>query len=143
MPAGRKCRACAEINDLHYKSAHAKERRATVKRSRRRNPARCLLWSVRARAKRDGIAFDLEESDLSVPEKCPVLSIPLFFSDDGRCDNTPSVDRLDPYKGYVKGNVAVISWRANRMKSRFARSEFEALLRWWVDNVTVKDTLSS
>jgi hypothetical protein len=95
------------------------------------NPAQLLMYSVRARAKRTDTPFDLTANDLIVPEFCPVLGIPLRFSDKGRGDNTPSVDRIEPDKGYVRGNVAVISWRANRMKSKFELAEFEALVTWW------------
>lgn len=131
VPMGRKCKACTAVNSARYADKNRALRRDAVKRSRRRNPARCLLWSVRARANREGLSFNITEDDLQVPANCPVLGIPLTFSASGRSDNTPSVDRINPALGYVRGNVAVVSWRANRMKSRFLLSELEALVVWW------------
>jgi len=62
------------------------------------------------------VAFDLSDGDLVVPEKCPVLGIPLFRTRGKVADNTPTVDRLIGHLGYVRGNVSVISWRANCLK---------------------------
>ena len=51
-----------------------------------------------------------------MPERCPVLGIPITPFEKGLAPGTPSFDRIDPRKGYVKGNVAIISNRANRLK---------------------------
>ena len=32
-------------------------------------------------------------------------------------DLTPSIDRIDPKKGYVKDNIIVVSMRANRIEN--------------------------
>jgi hypothetical protein len=44
-----------------------------------------------------------------------------------RSDASPSLDRVDPRKGYVPGNVRVISDRANRLKGDRSLSEIQAL----------------
>ena len=84
------------------------------------NPARYLFQVARLRAKRKGIEFSIELTDVHVPEKCPVLGIPLFLKERTKSNavnpNSPSLDRIDPNKGYVKGNIQVISWRANNIK---------------------------
>jgi len=53
-----------------------------------------------------------------VPEFCPVLGIKIVPGRQGKGkateDNSPSLDKFIPEKGYVPGNIAVISWRANR-----------------------------
>jgi hypothetical protein len=58
-------------------------------------------------------------SDLELPDLCPVLGIPLDYSFGKglRTDNSPSIDKIVPSKGYVPGNCIVISWRANRIKN--------------------------
>lgn len=73
-------------------------------------------WLSRAkyRAKRRGIEFTLET--VEVPDVCPVLGIPLRFSAGRYTANTPSLDRIDPSRGYTPDNVRVISMRANEIK---------------------------
>ena len=39
--------------------------------------------------------------------------------------NSPSFDRIDPTKGYVKGNVIIVSNKANVIKSNATVEELE------------------
>lgn len=77
---------------------------------------KAILSSIRARAKKVGVSFDLTALDLIIPRVCPVLGIPITLGGRGN-PNGPSVDRIIPALGYVKGNVRVISFRANHLKS--------------------------
>ncbi len=86
------------------------QRVEATKRWRHANRLRRLLSSVKARAKRKRLPFDLVLADLVIPSECPVLGIPLFFSSK-KGPNTPSVDRIDNLKGYTKGNVLIVSLR--------------------------------
>lgn len=73
---------------------------------------------VKSRAKKFGLDCNLTIEDIVIPVTCPVLGIILGETPEGKAaDNSPSVDRLDNSRGYVKGNIHVISWRANRLKS--------------------------
>jgi len=78
--------------------------------------ARLIFSATKARAKRLSIPFNITLDDISVPTICPVLSIPLQFGSRKFRDNSASIDRIDPKRGYVKGNVIVISLRANKIK---------------------------
>jgi len=92
-----------------------------------------LLKNARARAKKLGIPFDLTEADLEIPENCPVLGLKLQINrkTDGLAHYTsPSLDRLIPGLGYVKGNVAVISNRANGIKREGTAREHELIAQW-------------
>ncbi|MDB9799897.1 hypothetical protein OAB71_01300 [Candidatus Pelagibacter sp.] len=68
--------------------------------------------------------FDLEPQDIKnklnlAGSKCPVLGVDMEISKLGskKNDLTPSIDRIDPKKGYVKDNIIVVSMRANRIKT--------------------------
>lgn len=78
---------------------------------------RKLLTWARYRAKKKGIEFDLTVDDLVIPAFCPVLGIPLERGVGAPGDNSPTIDRLDSRRGYVKGNVLVVSNLANRIKN--------------------------
>ena len=61
--------------------------------------------------------ISIELDDIVIPERCPLLDIPLFVGSKTCCDNSPTLDKLIPHLGYVPGNVLVISDKANRIKS--------------------------
>lgn len=82
-----------------------------------KNPAKWLLNTAKARARKKGTECTITLADIVVPEFCPILGIPIFSSDGKVGPNSPSIDRVDTSKGYIPGNVAVISHRANQIKS--------------------------
>jgi hypothetical protein len=83
---------------------------------RQEEPDRALWQRARKRAADRGIPFDLPFDEVVIPPNCPVLGIPLKVGGE-RSPNSPSLDRIIPKRGYVSGNVRVISDRANRLKS--------------------------
>lgn len=78
-------------------------------------PASPMLERAKKRARLKRVAFSLERKDIIIPERCPALGIRLMVGG-ARSDQSPSLDRVIPDAGYVKGNVRVISDRANRLK---------------------------
>lgn len=105
----------------------------TYTKARQHNPVKYLLYGARYRARKRGLPFDITEQDVETPDVCPVLGVVLdYWSRVGQCDKTPSnrasLDRLDPQKGYVKGNVRVVSYRANQLKSNMTLEECTLLL---------------
>jgi hypothetical protein len=74
-----------------------------------------------------GVEFSVDFGDLIFPTHCPVLGIELDYFANGREENSPSFDRIDPKKGYIKGNVAIISWRANRIKNDGTAEEHQLI----------------
>lgn len=101
---------------------------------RLKNPVKYLLQTAKSRAKNSGLDFNIDESDILIPDICPVLCIPLFIrqgsKDSGKNPNNPSLDRIDSSKGYIKGNVQVISWRANDLKKDGTLEEFIKLVEF-------------
>lgn len=64
------------------------------------------------------IEFNLKPLDIpNIPDFCPILGIEIKKDNRVVADNSPSLDRIDPKKGYIKGNIRIISNRANRIKS--------------------------
>ncbi len=97
-------------------------------RRRKTHPIRYLISKAKARSKRYGIPFEISVEDVSLPTHCPLLNIPLDPCSDLR-DFRPSLDRLDNSKGYIRGNVVVVSWRANRLKGDATADELETIAR--------------
>ena len=110
------------------------EHRDEINESRREwtraNPERVMLSGAKKRAREAGVAFNLELGDIQIPTHCPVLGIVLKTNTGRLDDSSPSLDRHIPILGYVKGNVSVISMRANRLKSDASISEWESLVAW-------------
>jgi hypothetical protein len=64
---------------------------------------------------------------------CPVLGIPLFRNRGakGQGPNSPSLDRIVPQLGYIKGNVIVMSSLANRIKNDSTPEQVMAVAKWF------------
>lgn len=91
-----------------------------------------IMWKdAEKRAKKLGLPFNLGLADIVIPSVCPVLGIPLKYGVGKRTGASPSLDRLRPELGYVKGNVAVISWRANDLKRDATPDELRRVADWY------------
>nr|DAO50658.1 MAG TPA: restriction endonuclease [Caudoviricetes sp.] len=90
-----------------------------------------IIRSAKRRALSQGIPFDIDYTDIHIPEYCPLLGIKLnkHIGDGGRFDDSPSLDKIIPELGYVKGNVWIISDRANRIKSDASLEELQLLVK--------------
>jgi hypothetical protein len=115
-----------------FRARHPDKSKETVRKWRERFPLRHLLASARYGAQRRGLEFSLAEGDIELPEVCPVLGIRLRRNNGGRgpCGDSPTLDRVDNSKGYVPGNVRVISWRANRIKNDSTLDELRKLVAY-------------
>lgn len=89
-----------------------------------------MLKAAAQRARRKQLEFDLKLTDIEVPSHCPILGLPLHKNANVAGPNSPSLDRIDNNKGYVVGNVAVISKKANNIKSDATLEELEAVVAW-------------
>jgi hypothetical protein len=102
-------------------------------RYRLNNPEHVLVHGAKHRAKKLNIPFSLTHSDITVPDTCPVLGIPLKAHVGGRSGyfpDSPTLDRIVPSLGYVPGNVRVISARANLIKRDATVVELEKILEY-------------
>lgn len=91
-----------------------------------------LFKSAQRRSKCDGRDFNITIEDIpDIPEFCPIARIPIHPRLDGKqgpCDNSPSLDRVDPNIGYCAGNIRVISHKANRWKNNMTIEDLKRLL---------------
>jgi hypothetical protein len=85
-----------------------------------------LVYSARQRAKKFSIQFNINWSDFEIPTHCPLRRVPLKVGAGQHTDDSPTLDRKDPRLGYIKGNVWVISHKANRLKGDFTPTELKA-----------------
>jgi hypothetical protein len=101
--------------------------------------------AIRGNSKRRELDFTLDILDIPVlPTACPVFPWVEFIKptkpqerrgvgrNKGWKGTSPSLDRIDPSLGYIKGNVRWISTRANTLRSNATIDELEAL---WLDSL--------
>jgi len=96
--------------------------------------AQTIYYSAQRRARKKGVPFEIEISDIVIPEYCPVLGIKLEVASGYAQDNSPSLDRIIPALGYVKGNILVISYKANTIKSNATVDELRKVAAFYGNN---------
>jgi hypothetical protein len=75
-------------------------------------------------AKKGKYEFNLNKEDIIIPTHCPYFGIELFYNkNESSLNNYYSIDRIDSSKGYVKGNIQIISRLANTMKNNATNEE--------------------
>lgn len=89
------------------------------------DPRPRLLQNAKKRAEDKWIEFSITIDDIPLPSVCPVLGIPIVHG--GFTDGSASIDRLDCSKGYVPGNVIIMSQKANRLKNNGTTAEIRAI----------------
>ena len=96
-----------------------------------------LRSSRRDKAIKAGVDFNISIQDLVDlwVDRCPIFGFPLVFGDDGpngRSDS-PSIDRIDPTRGYERGNIQIISKLANSMKQNATEKQMIQFAEWIID----------
>lgn len=91
--------------------------------------AQRLVTSSRSVARKKGYAFDITVADLealwdSQGGQCAWFNVPLLPTVVPRHPQKPSLDRLDPEKGYVRGNVVLACNAANMGRNTTGTKEF-------------------
>lgn len=91
--------------------------KAINRRSYLKNKWKQMWYAAKYRAHIKGIEFTIIPSDIIIPEYCPILEVKLEVGKGNVHKHSPSLDRIDNTKGYIKGNIWVISRMANTMKN--------------------------
>lgn len=138
VPGRKSCIECARRFKAYTTGPGAKEiraRQAARGRARmdaepKRQRTMKLLSVARSRARKKGIEFAVSAEDLvPLPDICPCLGLELNWRNSRGVSDpaAPTLDRLDNARGYVPGNVWVISMKANRIKSDSSVAELRAV----------------
>lgn len=92
---------------------------------------------IKNRSQKGGIEFGFGTAaecavflDSITPERCPVFGFLLEKGDGGFSPTAPSADRINPQKGYVRGNVQIISMKANAMKANASAEDLVMFANW-------------
>lgn len=133
---GRECKKCGTWKPRLEFHAHAQCkdginsvckqcRKPTAKKQWvEKDYATKIYQRAKSRAKRKNRDFSIEITDILIPDLCPVFGVPLVED----TEYAPSIDRIDSSKGYIKGNIQIISKRANLLKNNASVEELEKIL---------------
>lgn len=130
-----RCDCGKELNQRGYMLRHGRVKACPECKPKGFRHGQCYtreyqIWnSIKSRAKDLGIEFSLQPSDIVIPKRCPLLGIRICSSNKKTSFNSPSVDRLDNNKGYVKSNIWIISHKANAMKNSASLTELKMLVK--------------
>ncbi len=155
----RSCSVCDKRTIKNYQESHREELRERQRVDRAVNPerhaarrraagnklgdrpfdsensvkiARIMLQVARQSARRKGMDFNLTVTDLlPLPTHCPVFGTKLDYHRGPHGNpQRASLDRVDNSQGYVSGNVAIVSLRANEVKRDATLDQTRAILRY-------------
>ncbi len=124
-----KNRYCKQCCCTYFKN-YRKQNPGILQLSRKNNLVAHLLYGIKNKAHTNNIPFDLSERDIVIPETCPVLGIPLVPGVAVTHDGSPTIDRITPALGYVKGNTCVISHKANRIKNNGTLEDLKQVVKY-------------
>jgi hypothetical protein len=122
------CKKCS----TKYKQINKEQAAKIHKKNHQKDYRLALIRAAKHRAKEKNIPFDITKDDLELIWKCPVLGIDIFSAGLNN-PNAPSIDRIIPCFGYIKGNVKIISRRANTLKGDATLEEVKLIMKY-IDN---------
>ena len=127
----RECTKCSSLFKISSKTVTLCPT-CNSKRVKEEAPEVRMYRRAKQRAKSNNLEFDIHKEDVIIPLKCPILGIELkvFKGSPGGRPESPALDRKDPTKGYVKGNIWVISHLANMMKSSSTKEQMKSFADW-------------
>jgi len=112
----RKQREREKSERKYYEKVGYEKGERPRKNQKNQHPSYDMWTNAKQRARLADLPFDLELEDIVIPEVCPVFGSQIEKGRGTYTDNSPTLDRIIPAKGYTKKNTWVISMRANRLK---------------------------
>jgi hypothetical protein len=120
-------------HDRNYRSKNRDALKEKCRIYAEENPRKMLYNGSKARARYQNLEHTITEDDIVLTTHCPVLGIELDYKRGHKKTqqpNSPSLDRIDNSKGYIPGNICVVSWRANACKKDATLNELKAIVRY-------------
>ena len=124
-----KCSVCGSTDNEFFPSDKYRCKPCNNERHKKKIANRSVFErrrrTIRARCHARNIFFDLSAAHLEDiwTGQCPVFKTELAVDE-------AHVDRIEPTLGYVDGNVAWLSPRANRIKSDATIEELQSIIDW-------------
>lgn len=113
-------------SDPEFKRAWNERMKNYIREDYRRG----MLNRARQAAKR-GVPCNLESiEDIPYVTRCPVFGVELVVGTKQH-NFSPSLDKIRPELGYVKGNIIVVSFLANRIKSDATPEQIMAVAKFY------------
>ena len=118
------CDPCRHGNMRSNYESNKQQRIAKTTKYAEDNYEQKILSSALKSSKTKNLEFNLTIEDIVIPEYCPYLGTKITKTlGKGVVWTNASIDRIDSSKGYVKGNVEIISRQANSMKNMATKEE--------------------
>lgn len=116
------------------KNCTTKQNVLNFNKKRKENPAFRLWASSKSSSRTKDREHSLTVEDIRslLVSTCPYFGIKLFYGVNPRGKipfNAATIDRIDSTKGYIPGNVRIISWGANRLKSNLTDKQLLTLAK--------------
>ncbi len=97
-----------------------------------------LLSLIRNRARKAGLAYDLDDHRPAIRARfdrgvCEMTGI-AFVIQNGRHWASPSIDRIDPKKGYVYSNVRIVLDMMNVAMNAYGEDTLRHVMSTWLED---------
>lgn len=147
-----KCNDCTRSEKREWATKYREANRSVVnersnrynKKLQKENPVRYsakqMYSSARKRANALGLPFNINTDYIQSisPQHCPVFGWHIKYGGGQKIKMSASLDKIIPKKGYVKGNVMVMSLLANTMKNEATPGELLQFSKW-ISRKEIKD----
>lgn len=121
--AGRRYSQCKECRATYFKAAREKLRETS--------PFKLKHKSLKSSATTRKVKYNLDPEYLESiwTGKCAIFGTAISLSSDGERP-TAEIDKINPELGYIKGNVAWVCHKANRVKSDATLDELKRIIKF-------------
>jgi hypothetical protein len=120
---------CGKCYQRRYRVLHPDWDQVCWQRQKQ-TPEKELLKAARRRARQRNRPCTIALADIVIPKRCPILGVVLEAGIGLPTEQSPSLDEIVVGRGYVVGNMQVISRKANTMKSDATPEELLRFANW-------------